>query len=74
VLEAHGRTGEALKILALNAEVNATSSRAVRFLAEAQALSGDGAQALATYRRAAALNPLSATAREMIRRLTESAD
>jgi polyisoprenoid-binding protein YceI len=72
VLEAHGRIGDALKLLALNAEVNPTSSRAIRFLAEAQALSGDGAQALATYRRAAAINPISATAREMIRRLTNA--
>ncbi len=70
VLEARGRLPDALKILALNAEANPTSSRAVRYLAEAQALSGDGVQALATYRRAAAINPLSATAREMIRRLT----
>lgn len=70
VLEARGRLTDALTIFNLNAEVYPSSDVALESLAEAEALSGDGAQALATYRRAAAVEPHSATAQEMIRRLT----
>jgi polyisoprenoid-binding protein YceI len=70
VLEAHGRLTDALMIFNLNAEVYPTSDVALESVAEAEALSGDAVQSLATYRRAAAAEPHSATAKEMIRRLT----
>jgi polyisoprenoid-binding protein YceI len=70
VLEARGRLTDALTIFNLNAEVYPSSDVALESLAEAEALSGNAAQALATYRRAAAVEPNSATAKEMIRRLS----
>jgi serine-type D-Ala-D-Ala carboxypeptidase/endopeptidase len=70
VLEAHGRLTDALTIFNLNAEVYPSSDVALESLAEAEALSGDAVHALATYGRAAAVEPHSASAQEMIRRLT----
>jgi polyisoprenoid-binding protein YceI len=73
VLEGRRRLTDALTIFNLNAEVYPSSDVALESLAEAEALSGNAAQALATYRRAAAAEPRSATAQEMIRRLTAAA-
>jgi polyisoprenoid-binding protein YceI len=70
VLVARGRLNDALAIFNLNAEAHPSSDLALESLAQAEALSGDATQSLATYRRAAAIEPHSATAEEMIRRLT----
>jgi hypothetical protein len=69
VLAVHGRLLDALAIFQLNAEMFPASDMALEGLAQAQALAGDGPAALATFRRAAAAEPLSASAPEMIRRL-----
>ena len=72
VLVAHGRLDDALAIFRLNADAYPKSDLALEGLAWAQALSGDGPAALATYRRAAEVEPLSASAKEMIRRLVST--
>jgi polyisoprenoid-binding protein YceI len=69
VLTAHGRLKEALAMFSLNAQVYPSSADVLESLAEAQALAGDAVGSLASYRRAAGAEPLSATAKEMIRRL-----
>jgi polyisoprenoid-binding protein YceI len=70
VLAAHHRLPDALAIFLMNVEEYPTSDQALESLGAVQALSGDGAAALATYRRAAAVAPTSASAQEMVRRLT----
>jgi polyisoprenoid-binding protein YceI len=69
VLVAHGRLKEARAIFGLNAQVYPNSADVLVSLAEAQALAGDGVQALDTYRRAASADPRSASAKEMVRRV-----
>jgi hypothetical protein len=69
VLATHGRLPDAVTIFRLNAETYPASDIALEAFAQALALSGDGPGALATFRRAAAVEPLSASAPEMIRRL-----
>ena len=69
VLTVRGRLPDALAFFQLNAEMYPASDLALEGLGQAQALAGDGPAALATFRRAAAAEPLSASAPEMIRRL-----
>jgi polyisoprenoid-binding protein YceI len=70
VLVVHGRLNEALAIFRLNADAYPASDLALEGLGLAQALAGDRSGALATYRHAAEIEPLSASAKEMIRRLS----
>ena len=68
-----GRPDDALAIFALNAEVHPESSNVYDSLGEAFALMGDVGKALQSYRKALALDPTSANAMEMLRRLEAAA-
>jgi len=68
-LVTHGKDADALALARVNAEQYPTESAVLETLGAAEALAGHRDMALTAYRRAAALNPLSASAQEMIRRL-----
>lgn len=64
-----GRADDALAIFTLNAETHPESSNVYDSLGEAFATIGDLENALQSYRKALALDPTSANAMEMVRRL-----
>ena len=64
-----GRVDEALAVFQLNAEVRPESSNVYDSLGETFATMGDVDKALHNYRKALALDPTSANAMEMLRRL-----
>lgn len=69
LLVTRGKPADALAIAKFNAEQYPLKSSVFETLGTAAAYANDRAAALAAYQRAAALEPLSATAQEMVRRL-----
>lgn len=69
-----GRLDDALAIFKMNAEIHPESSNVYDSLGETFAMMGDVDEALQSYRKALALDPTSANAMEMLRRLEAAAN
>jgi polyisoprenoid-binding protein YceI len=67
-----GRTQEGLGVLVLNDEISPSVNGVTQSLADAYALNGDRARAVAAYRRALGVDSLNVSAIEMLRRLGEN--